>query len=138
VILSGRASAPGRVLLVDDDADAALFAAHVLSALGQFVVTHTADPAAALRLVARGDCDLLLTETELPRLSGHGLVQAARQLAPALPVVVLTVHLLDPADAAALRDLTDAYLEKPVSPGHLIAAVATALARPDEFSDRGE
>lgn len=125
MILSGRARPQGRILLVDDDADAALFATHVLSTLGRFTVTHTADPAAALRLVALGDCDLLLTETDLPGLSCHGLVQAVRQLAPGLPVVVLTVHLL--ADADALRELTDAYLEKPVSASGLIAAVTACL-----------
>jgi CheY-like chemotaxis protein len=116
-------------MLVDDDADAALFVTHVLSTLGQFAVTHTADPVTALRLVTQGDYDLLLTETELPGLSCLRLVASVRRLAPRLPVIVLTAHLPYGAEKRALRELTDAYLEKPVPADRLIAEVSAAITR---------
>jgi len=34
----------GRIILVEDDPEAALFAVHVLTKRAQFDVTHTADP----------------------------------------------------------------------------------------------
>jgi DNA-binding response OmpR family regulator len=36
-----------RILLVEDDAEAARFAVHVLAVMGRFDVTHTFDPAVA-------------------------------------------------------------------------------------------
>jgi DNA-binding NtrC family response regulator len=126
VILSGLARPRGRILLVDDDADAALFATYVLGTVGHFTVTHTADPVTALQLITSDTWNLVLTETDLPGLSGRGLVQAVRRLAPGLPVVVLTAHLLVDAEADALRELADAYLVKPVPADRLIAAVTGA------------
>lgn len=123
-------SGPVRILLVDDDVDAALLATHMLAKPGRFTVVHTPDPAAALQLIARGDCDLVLTETELPGLTARELITAIRQFAPGLPIVVLTAHLHGTAEARALRELTDAYLEKPVPPARLITTITTALSRP--------
>jgi CheY-like chemotaxis protein len=130
VIISGPARRSGRILLVDADTDAALFATHVLTTRGRFAVTATADPVAALRLVACGACDLVLTEAELPWFSGRRLVAAIRQLVPQLPVVVLAANPPGAAEAGPLRELADAYLEKPVSADRLVATVAGALARP--------
>src|SRR5260370_33331633 len=44
------AAAQGRILVVDDDPKAALFAVYVLANRARFDVTHPAEPAAALRL----------------------------------------------------------------------------------------
>ena len=55
-----------RILLVEDDPEAALFAFHVLTKRAQFDVTHTADPAVALELAAAGHWDLVLTDFQCP------------------------------------------------------------------------
>ena len=60
----------GRILLVEDDPEAALFAVTVLAKRGQFTVTHTADPAVALQLVAAGQWDLVFTDVEMPGMNG--------------------------------------------------------------------
>jgi DNA-binding response OmpR family regulator len=126
VIISGPARRSGRILLVDADTDAALFAIHVL-AKAHFTVTHTADPAAALRLVADAACDLVLTEADLPGLRCQELVATVRRLAPRLPVVVLAARLPDDAEDAVLRELTSAYLTKPVPADHLVTTVTRLL-----------
>ena len=54
-----RSTAPsGRILLVEDDPDAAMFFRDVLTGRGGYEVTHTADPALALTwpLARRGAC----------------------------------------------------------------------------------
>jgi two-component system response regulator HydG len=76
------ASSRGRILVVEDDPEAALFAVHVLANRGQFDVTHTADPAVALRLAAEQDWDLVLTDMEMPGMTGLELLEALRQVAP--------------------------------------------------------
>jgi CheY-like chemotaxis protein len=116
-----------RILLIDDDPDAALFATHVLTTRGGFDVTHAANAAGALRAAATGHWDLVLTEAEVRGLTGTELVAAMRRLTPASPVVVLTAHVPDEATAAELRRHADAFLSKPVRIDCLIATV-TALA----------
>jgi CheY-like chemotaxis protein len=67
---SGGADARGRILVVEDDPEAALFVVYVLANRGGFEVTHTADPAEALRLAAGGHWDLLLTDLDMPGRPG--------------------------------------------------------------------
>ena len=80
----------GRVLLVEDDPEAALFATLVLRDRGRFEVTHTPDPAVALVLAARQPWDLVLTDMDLPVMSGMELVAALRELTPSVPVLLVT------------------------------------------------
>ena len=110
--------------MVEDDPEAALFAIYVLSKRGQFEVTHTPDPAVGLRLAAAGGFDLVLTDVDMPGMSGLELLDALRRIAPTLPVAVLTGHAH--LRAAALDRHADEFLIKPVRIAQLLAT-ATAL-----------
>lgn len=124
-----RGGSPGRVLLIEDDPVAAHFAMHVLGKRGGFDVRHTPDPAVALRLARSQAWDLVLTDAELPGMSGLELMTALRRLSPALPVAVITAHeSLDPA-MRALRDEADDFLQKPVPPDRFLAAVTALVAK---------
>jgi len=117
----------GRILLVEDDPDAAVFAVHVLSKRAQFDVTHTADPAVALRLAAAGHWDLVLTDLEMPGMTGLELLHALRQVAPALPVAVVTAHVPVGMTHAALLSEADAYLSKPLRIDQLISTATDLI-----------
>jgi DNA-binding response OmpR family regulator len=125
----GPARERARILLIEDDPDAALFAGHVLEDRGGYQVTRAADVAAALRLAADGPWDLVLTEAGLPGLSGPELVTAVLRLAPATPVAVLTAHVPHDDTAAALRAVAAVLLEKPVRAGFLVATVTGLIGR---------
>jgi DNA-binding response OmpR family regulator len=112
-----------RILLIDDDPDAALFATYVLTTRGHFDVTHAAGAAAGLRAAATERWDLVLTEVEVRGLTGTELLQGLRQLTPALPIVVLTAHMPPEATAAELRGHADAFLTKPVRIDCLVTTV---------------
>jgi CheY-like chemotaxis protein len=127
-------AARGRVLLVEDDPEAALFATLVLGERGRFEVTHTADPAVALVLAAAGPWDLVLTDVDLPVMSGLELVAALRELAPRVPVLVLTASPSAAFSAAAalagrpggpLGCRPDGLLIKPVRAERLLSAAIT-------------
>ena len=122
---TGAAGTRGRILVVEDDPETALFVVYVLTHRAGFEVTHTADPAEALRLAADGPWDLLLTDLDMPGMTVLELLGALRQLVPALPVVVVTAHAPTGA-VAALLSHADEYLEKPLRVDRLIAT-ATAL-----------
>jgi len=123
-----RDQRPGRILLVEDDAVAAHFALHVLGKRGGFDVTHTPDPAVALRHVSSAAWDLVLTDAELPGMTGLEFLAALRRISPDLPVAVITAH--ESADIAMreLRRQSDEFLEKPVRPEELRAAAVALVA----------
>ena len=72
-----------RVLVVEDP-EAALFLVHVLANRCRFEVIHTADPATALQLAAGEHWDLVLTDLDMPGMTGLELLGALRQVATAL------------------------------------------------------
>ena len=98
-----------------------------LSKRGQFEVTHTADPAVALELVAAGCWDLVVTDMEMPGMTGLELLDALRRIAPALPVAVVTAHVH--LRSAALLRRADEFLTKPVRVDQLLAMATTLTGR---------
>jgi LmbE family N-acetylglucosaminyl deacetylase/CheY-like chemotaxis protein len=123
---SGSAGARGRILVVDDDAVTARFMAHALGKRGGFEVSHAPDAQAALAMVGSRHFDLVITDVEMPGMTGLELLRALREISPDLPVAVITGHASVAYAAEAIRSDADEFLEKPVHPDELIAA-ATAL-----------
>jgi two-component system, NtrC family, response regulator HydG len=122
----GETAARGRILLVEDDPDAALFCTIVLSRDGRFEPTHTADPRTALTLAASRPWDLLITDLDLPAMSGIELIAAIRQRVPRLPVAMITSHPPDPATLPR-ESRPDAVLGKPVKADLLLATAAILI-----------
>lgn len=116
-----------RILLVEDDPDAALFATHVLTRRGGFDVTHTTDPAVALTLAAAQPWDLVLTDLDLPAMSGLEMIAALRQMEPGLPIVLVTAEPRDEWPASADGCGPDAILAKPVLADDLLATLSAVI-----------
>jgi len=122
------ARARGRILLVEDDSDAAYYAVHVLTTMGHFDVVRTLDPVVALRRATAEPWDLVLTDVDLPGMTGLELFTALRQAVPALPVAVVTANVSISPDVETLRKEADAFLEKPVPPARLVAVASALIA----------
>ena len=118
-----------RILVVEDDPEAAFYAVHVLTTMGHFEVVHTRDPADALQRASSEPWDLVLTDLDMPGMTGLELLRALRRTVPALPVAVITAHVTIGATAAELRKSADAFLEKPVPAARLVAVAAALIAR---------
>jgi two-component system, NtrC family, response regulator HydG len=118
---------PGRVLVVEDDLVTARFLTHVLGDRGGFDVTHTADPAIALKRASSETWDLVLTDVEMPGMTGLQLLEALRRLAPDLPVAVMTANASLDYAVGALRSRADEFLQKPVKPEQLLVTVAALV-----------
>jgi two-component system, NtrC family, response regulator HydG len=118
---------PGRILLVDDDAVAGRFLSRVLGERGGFDITVTTDPAVGLQAARSQPWDLVLTDVEMPGMSGLELLQALRRAVPGLPVVVITGHASLEYAVSALRDHADEFLQKSMPPDQLVAAVRSVI-----------
>jgi LmbE family N-acetylglucosaminyl deacetylase len=114
-------------LVVEDDPDAAQFAQTVLERRAGMDVVVAGDADSALEALAAGSFDLIVADIELPGQSGLQMLPRARELAPGVPVIVITAHgNLDYA-VEALRNDVDEFLLKPVRVANLVDR-ATTLA----------
>ncbi|GEA83782.1 MAG: response regulator [Cellulomonas sp.] len=116
-----------RVLVVEDDADTALFVRTVLERRAGMSVTVTADAMSALAHVASQGVDLVLTDIQLPGMSGLELLGALRSAAPGVPVVVMTAFASVDYAVDALQREADDFLVKPLSAADLVER-ATRIA----------
>lgn len=91
---AGHAAAGARVLYVDDDEVLALMVAQLLQRAG-YAVTTCCDPAQALRTVAADPSafDVLVTDLNMPEVSGLELAHAVQALRPCLPIILTSGNL---------------------------------------------
>jgi LmbE family N-acetylglucosaminyl deacetylase/CheY-like chemotaxis protein len=126
---NGTAATPGRILVVEDDPVSAMFVTHVLAKRGGFDVTHTPDPRMALEWARSQTWDLVITDVEMPGMTGLELLEQLRRSSPELPVAVITAYASVDYAVRALRSDADEFLEKPVRPEHLISAATALIAK---------
>ncbi len=119
----------GRVLLVEDDFEAANLVIQVLAVRNGFEVVHTPDPADALRLADAECWDLVITDVEMPGMTGIQLLESLRQADPYLPIAVVTAHATVDVAIGALRYRADDFMEKPLRPVQLVAMAAGLVAK---------
>jgi CheY-like chemotaxis protein len=102
----GDEVAPGSrqrtVLVIDDDEVVGLTVEALLTRAGFGVVRHSS-PRSALAALAdlRLAVDLVLTDYAMPDLTGLDIAEAARDLRPATPVVLLSGYFVDGLEARA-------------------------------------
>ena len=122
---------PARVLVIEDAAFVRLAVKNVLVAAG-FQVTEACDGAAGVDLFRRDEFDVVLSDLNMPRLDGFGVLDAARSLPLGPEVIVLTGTSASDVDAAvrALRLGAHDFLAKPPqSWDQLVHAVRRALEK---------
>jgi serine/threonine protein kinase/DNA-binding response OmpR family regulator len=95
-----------RVLVVDDSPSARRHVTEVLAGLGLRQVVEAEDGAAAVDLLRRETFDLVVSDFNMPRLDGLGLLDFIRHSSatPAVPVILVTTET-DPAKLEAMRRL---------------------------------
>jgi DNA-binding NarL/FixJ family response regulator len=90
---------------------------------GVEVVGEVADGAAALEALARSPVDVLVLDLTMPGLDGFAVLRRARTLAPALKVLVLSMHADPEFVSRAVREGADGYLLKDSAVSDLVAAI---------------
>lgn len=106
-----------RTLVVEDDLDLAEHARLVLSRRGDLEITVLSDGRRAIEYVRHHELDLLVTDIQLPGVSGLDIAAAARERDATLPIAVMTAHASLDYALTALRSQVDEFLVKPVKAG---------------------
>lgn len=115
-----------QALVVDDEEEICAVLTAILEAAGAEVASAT-DPREALDAIS-GDPDhwtILITDHNMPYLTGSMLAQATQKIAPDLPVLLVSA-LPDAADDH--RELFRATLQKPVDPRLLVNVIAKVVS----------
>ena len=120
---------PGEnILIADDSADIRNLLADYLRGLGYRVQTAS-DGEKAVALIGAQSFELVITDFQMPRLDGLGVLQAAKTHDLDIEVVILTGHPTAESAIGALRKGAYDYLLKPVENldevGHVVENALT-------------
>jgi DNA-binding NtrC family response regulator len=90
-------------------------------------VVEARDQVEAMRELRQSQSDLILSDLRLPEGDGLGVLRAAKELDPEIPVIVMTAYGSIEDAVAAMKEGALDFLAKPVDPDHLLLLVARAL-----------
>lgn len=117
-------SKPTRILTVDDSASMRALLLHALTANG-FEVVQADDGIAALEWLADNEADVVITDINMPRLDGFGLIEHLRagDRHQGRPILVLTTESSDAKKQRARDAGATGWIVKPFDPEKLVTAV---------------
>lgn len=126
-----------RILYVDAEAQFRLMAKLALAESG-YTVDTAADGAAAWAALNEACYHLLITDRDMPRITGVELIIQARRAGMRLPIVMTSHSLNRLTDLArAVPDLA-AFLPKPFAPHALVETVEQTLRAANHIRHGGE
>lgn len=125
-----------RILIVEDDDDIASIERDYLEVSG-YQVTVEENGTAGLTEALTGDYDLILLDVMLPGMDGFQIVRKLRDKVD-IPIMMVTAKRTDIDKIRGLGFGADDYIEKPFSPGVLVAKVKSQLAQYERLKGKPE
>ena len=125
---ASAAHAHGRILVADDEESARTGLASLLRSEG-YEVDLAEDGTQALARLLETSPDVLVTDLHMPGLTGLELLQKAREVSPALVVVLVTAFADVDTAVRAMQLGAEHYLTKPVQLDELLVVLDRALER---------
>ncbi|MCL1985603.1 MAG: response regulator [Betaproteobacteria bacterium] len=117
------ANSPAKLLMVDDEKEFALTLAERLKLRG-FVPSVVFDGESALEHVREEHFDLVLLDVMLPGMNGLTVLRLIQEMAPDLPVVLLTGNSSPEDGIEGVKAGARAYINKPVILQELLSLFA--------------
>ena len=114
-----------KVLIVDDERSIRNTLRTFLHEAGHDVET-TADVQSAMQLLESGDFEVVVSDIDMPQVSGFELLRSIRAVSPRMPVILMTATPTDEWDAASATSGVTTCLIKPFSKEAILQAVANA------------
>ena len=120
----------GRILVVEDEAAIRRGLVEVLESKGHQVDTAVTGPDGLAKATDREAMpDLVLLDIMLPGMTGFDVLRRIRDVAPGLPVIILTAKGQEPDRVRGFELGVDDYVVKPFSVLELLGRVGAVLRR---------
>jgi CheY-like chemotaxis protein len=128
-----EAVSPLKVLLVDDEDLVRAATADMLADAGHMVHQAHSGPSALAIIEQDASYDVLVTDYAMPLMSGAALIRRARELAPAMPALLVTGY------ASATTDVPAEVprIEKPFRATELVRSLQELTSRPSSEDPDG-
>ena len=117
------------ILLVDDEAFAQKLATTVLRQIGVKTVVVAKSGHEALKVLAEPHqkFDLVISDWNMPEMTGLNLLKKVRETWPEMPFIMLTGKTTGDFVLAAKENGVNGYIAKPFAPAQLTAKIAAVL-----------
>ena len=118
-----------RILLAEDDSFARRLTVSTLKRIGITHITEAADGLLALKAIAAAKTpfDLIVSDWNMPNMTGLDLLRLVRDEHPAMPFLMLTGNAGIDMVKTARTHRVDAYVVKPFSTDQLRSKIAAIL-----------
>ncbi len=103
-----------RVVVIEDNPDAARLISRILRSRGQYEVEVATDGISGLELVRRATPDVIICDLMMPGIDGFEVIDIlkADRVLSQIPIIVLTAKELTPSERERLSNQIDALLQK--------------------------
>lgn len=118
--------AKAQILIVEDDRDLREALITTLE-LAKFRVREAANAHEALMQLAEAPVDMVVSDVNMPGLSGHELLGEVQRLYPGLPMMLITAYGQISHAVSAMQSGAVDYLVKPFEPKVLVDAVTKVV-----------
>lgn len=115
-----------KILVVDDDPDIRKMVAITVSNVG-FWADTAEDGEDGWKAICMTAYDLIITDHEMPRLTGLSLIKRLREVSPEPPCILISGRMPEPESSLNGIIHSSALLKKPFSPSALIEKVYVIL-----------
>lgn len=129
---------PARILLIEDNEANLDLMAYILTAFGH-TVFETRDGEQGIEAARRELPDLILTDLQMPKIDGYGVVRALRKdpRFQSRPIVAVTSFAMRDDRERVLASGFDGYVSKPITPEEFVDQVERFLAPGKRSAQRG-
>ena len=126
-----------RILIIEDNPTNMELMVYLLTAFG-YTPLMASDGASGLETARQSKPDLIICDIHLPRLDGHGVLQALKQdpALRAIPVLAVTALAMVGDRERLLAAGFDGYIGKPLEPDTFVAELEIFLPRPGRAETR--
>jgi CheY-like chemotaxis protein len=129
----GRTVSPQRILVVDDNNSLRRLCVDVLVTAG-YEVTAAVDGAAGWAELQFNQYDLIITDNQMPKMTGLQMMEKMRSARMTLPVIMATGCLPTLMFTRQPWLQPDATLERPFSNEDLLETVTRVLKRDEDYN----
>ena len=111
------------IFIVDDEPKIRNGMGKLLSAHPRWQVQTFADAKSALHRLYEGEADVIITDIQMPDVSGLDMIESVRQVNKTVPILILSGYSRFDYAQRAIESGVRKYLTKPTDPVDLIAAL---------------